>query len=144
MRDAEILIPLTALTIPIVVVPCVLLFKHMEKSRTMTHQERLRALEMGQAPGGSLLWPSLAAIAIGGVAPAAAFLFAWLANAMSGFDHEIAWGAAGLVGGCGTVSAAGMMKRVLEVSRAPAPPPYNPADKPLLDPDAYDTVGRRG
>ncbi len=47
---SPILIPLTALLIPIVIVPTSLWFRHRLRVREMEHVERIRAMELGIAP----------------------------------------------------------------------------------------------
>ena len=148
MREEELVIPVVAILMPLVLVPMVMVLKHRQRRREWDHKERMRALELGvEAPGSAFgtFWPSMAAIAIGAGVPASAFLFSWLASMTAHVGDDI-WTAAGFVGCiavvCGTSLAGKMMgmkscgdRKPAEV-KAPKPHQY--------DPDAYDTVGRRG
>jgi len=42
-----LIVPLAALTIPIVVAPTAIAFKHVQRLRELEHIERMRALELG-------------------------------------------------------------------------------------------------
>ena len=45
--DAELIIPLAGIMMPLVLVPSIILLVHRQKRREWHHQERLRAIEMG-------------------------------------------------------------------------------------------------
>ena len=102
-----------ALMIPVVIVPSALLARHLGVRRKMSHVERMRAIELGHPlVSRSPFWPSLAAIAIGGVVPSVAFLCAFLVNT-GPTTHEVAWVAAGLVGGLGVYFGAKLVTQLL-------------------------------
>jgi hypothetical protein len=141
----EILIPLGVFAFVTAIVTVVTFGKQFGRHREYAHQERLRAIELGHSPVGSTFWPSLAAIAMGACVPIAALGIAFVANLTHSGGDE-AWIFAGIVGvtgiGCGTF----LVTRLLGPAFGPPPPVDSGwhASKPALDPDAYDTVGRRG
>ncbi len=143
----EILIPFGVFAFVTAIVTIVTVTKHAGRNREYAHQERLRALELGQPLHGGTFWPSMAAISIGAVVPVASFVFAFLTNLLRPGSEE-AWVFAGVVSttavGCGTFLAARLLHK-------PENSPTNwdtsadwQAGKPAVDPDAYDTVGQRG
>jgi hypothetical protein len=148
MPEKEVLIPIAAMAIPIVVVPTALLFKHLARRREYAHRERMRAIEMGQGSGGGLFWPSMAAVIIGAGVPFCALLCAFV-TALIRPDIDEVWPAAGFIGVAGVVGGSWLGGRLIHAAvgrSAPAPTP-DVADsytKPSYDPDAFDTVGRRG
>ncbi len=144
----EILIPIAGMMIPIILVPTILVLRHSHRRREWEHMERMRAMELGFAPPSSTagaFWPAMTAIAIGAVVPIGAFLFAWLASLTTHAREEI-WLTATGVGTSAVIGGSVLAHRLIGVHRAEpsrsAPEPYvKPAH---FDPDAYDTVGRRG
>lgn len=149
MHGEEILIPLGVFAFVTAIVTVVTIGKQFGRHREYAHQERLRAIEMGHTPHGSTFWPSMAAIAMGAVAPICVFGIAFVANLTHAGGDE-AWVFAGLVAamgiGCGTFLITRLLRPALpsrEVWSRPVESEWHEA-KPSLDPDAYDTVGRRG
>jgi hypothetical protein len=148
MRDEEMLIPIVAILMPLILVPTIIKMKHAHRLKEWAHKERMRAMELGLAPPTSMsgtFWPSLAAIAIGAGVPIGAFFFAWMANLTSHVGEE-AFLVAGGVGFAAVISGAMLASKLIggaHCGHAPAEPPSF-AKPSEYDPDAYDTVGRRG
>jgi hypothetical protein len=141
----ELAIPAMAMSIPLVVVPTALFFKHLGRRREMLHRERMRAIEMGQPPQGpaSLVWPSLAALAIGAGVPICALLFAFLSARDDG-GHKDTWIAAMMVGVAGVVGGVSLAVKMIDhANKSLAKSPEKPTP-PHYDYDAYDTVSSRG
>ena len=126
MGDEAIIIPIVALTIPIVVVPTALLFKHLRDSRRMLHAERMRAIERGQPFSAQSFWPSLAAISIGGLVPVGCFLVAWLASLTDAAGEEVFVGAT-ILGIVAVVTGARLATKLLGSQQL-----KTVADAPLL------------
>lgn len=154
MND-DVVIPVVAILMPLVLVPLVMVLKQRSRRREQEHRERMRALDLGVLPARperSTFWPAMAAIAIGFGVPAAAFLFAWLA-ALTAHVGDAIWGAVAGVSVvaliCGTVLAVRLVRpRPARPSAASRPYDWDHATttaKPAaFDPDAFDTVSRRG
>lgn len=144
----DIAIPAIAMSIPIVVVPTALFFKHLGRMRELKHIERLKEIEFGAAHPAKvpLMWPSLAALGIGAGVPFFAILFAFLSSMTHHGDHEAIWMPAMMVGVAGVISGSCLGVKMLGFrSSTPALKAEDGLySKPELDPDAYDTVGRRG
>jgi hypothetical protein len=140
----SIVIPIMGMSIPIIIVPTVMAFKHARYLREVEHAERMKAMELGRTlPGDEPLSPASIATAIGAGVPLSSLVLAWLADLTSGGrSGEAVWVAAGAValGGliCGTILA------YRHFATRPQPATYQEAPKPEYDPDAYDVVGRRG
>lgn len=139
-----LIIPIVGVTIPIFVVPSVMLSKWAIAKRQFEHAERMKALEMGQTlPGDEPWWsPPKIAFAIGVIVPIGVFALAWLGSESPGFQPG-AWIAAMVVGttgiGCGmslTVRYLAHRERLLSAG--------DPYRKPLIPDDAFDVVGTRG
>jgi hypothetical protein len=146
--DEEILIPIAGMMIPIILVPTILVLRHSHRRREWEHMERMRAMELGLAPPSSpagAFWPAMAAIAIGAIVPIGAFLFAWLTSVMTSASDDI-WAAAAGVGTVAAIGGSVLAHRLIGAHRAePSRSVPEPYTKPAhYDPDAYDTVGRRG
>src|SRR4051794_14558826 len=94
-----ILIPICALSLPLVLVPVILGTRHARLGRELEHAERMKAMELGRTLPRDEGWWSLprisVAIALG--VPAAVFFCAWQASATMQ-DPEAPWVAAGIVG----------------------------------------------
>jgi hypothetical protein len=139
----ELLIPMMAITLPMVLVPTIMVLRHQGRKREWEHAERMKALELGLPAPGNESWPARVCIAIGAGVPVASFLVAWLAStdAASGQHY---WEAATTVGGLGVLCGTFLSTRLLP-SRSRTQSPFLGANaKPLHDPDAYDVVSRRG
>ena len=107
--DAYI-IPIVAMLIPIIIVPTALGFKHARFLRQVEHEERMKAMELGQILPEDQSWtPAQIAVTIGAGVPIAAMFIAYIAANKTGSSEGI-WmatmmiGVAGVI--CGTVLAA--------------------------------------
>jgi hypothetical protein len=141
----EVIIPIIALSLPIVIVPTVLFFKHQGRKRELQHLERMRAIELGVSPQnpGSLFWPSLAALGIGAGVPCFAILFGFL-SAVSRPGQEEIWTPLMILGVASVISGAALGTKMLGLREDGAANLPGIVGKPEFDPDAYDTVGQRG
>ena len=131
-------------------------------------RERMKALEMGLPLPGDGAWTSALCIAIGAVVPVASLVVGLIATLvppggrrLSGHSGDLSnvvfwdhvqssnyyitiWTGVGFVGVAGVVGGTLLAMRLLgsrDRSRGEAPAHAKP---PVFDPDAYDTVGRRG
>lgn len=148
--NEEVIIPIVAILMPLALVPTIILMKQAGKRREWEHQERMRAMDLGLAPAGpsgGTFWPSMATIAIGAGVPIASLLFALLAQ-MTGRGGDEVWGCSAGVGVTAVLCGAVLGFRLIGSGRrasGPAPSVFDHHAKPSqFDPDAYDTVGRRG
>ncbi len=130
-------------------VPIAMGIRQKERLRRFQHTERLRALEMGIPLPGDRAWPAVVCIALGAVVPLGALGVALTATlsaphwAHSGASMAILWGGAAAIGVSGVRAGAGLAHRLFD--REYSQIPVMPAGKPAaFDPDAYDTVSRRG
>src|SRR6516165_8140795 len=82
MADEALMIPMLALTIPLIVAPMAIVAKHRRQRREWEHAERMRALELGQPlpDHRGHAWPALVTIFIGAGVPVGTFLISWLAT----------------------------------------------------------------
>jgi hypothetical protein len=138
-----IVLPILALSIPIVIVPTALAFKHARFLREVEHEERMKAMELGRLlPEDEAFSPAKLAAGIGIGVPIGSFFFAWLADLTSTAGQAV-WPAVGSVGLggviCGTILAARHFATRNQHAVA-----HHETLKPEFDPDAYDVVGRRG
>lgn len=148
---SEILIPITALMIPIVIVPTSLWFRHRGRVQQMEHAERIRAMELGIKPqAAQISWPGAAlCMAIGAGVPVGSMLVAWFATMTNEAPTEI-FGIP-LVMSFGAIwTAKALADRMMGGEEAEAIAAAqrargvaNPA-KPTFDPDAYDVASSRG
>jgi hypothetical protein len=145
MMNEALLIPITAIAMPMVVVPTIMVMKLRIRRRELEHIERMKALEMGQPVPGSQAWPALAAISIGAGVPIGAFFVTWLAS-MTGHASGDIWLAPIIVGLAAVISGASLGTKLFgRKPSANAPGPAAVANgKPVFDPDAFDVVSRRG
>ena len=147
----EIIIPVTAILMPMVLVPTIITLKHRQKKREWEHLERMRAMELQLPPpscGQSL--GAKTVVAIGAGVPTASVLGAFLTcvagpPSVDGVPlAAIAWGSAALIS-LGAMLAslilAFLVARLRD--RADAGSLLDQA-KPVYDPDAFDVVGSRG
>ena len=146
-----ILIPITALMIPMVIVPTSLWLRHRLRVREMEHSERVRAMELGLAPRKTdLSWPGAAiCIGIGAGVPIGSMLIAWLAMMTNDLPSEV-FGIPLLISLSAIWAAKGLADRMLsrrgddELVDATQRARTGPDPKAKFDPDAYDVVGSRG
>lgn len=149
---SSILIPITALMIPIVIVPTSLYFKQRLRVRELEHAERIRAMELGIVPqAAGMSWPGAAVcLGIGAGVPVGSMLIAWLAMFSNDLPSEI-FGIPLLISFSAIWAAKSLADRMMgaaEETRPVAAPNRMQAGrdgaKPRFDPDAYDVVGSRG
>lgn len=144
---AALVIPITALLIPMVIVPVVLVVKFERHKRAMEHAERMRALELGRTLPQDEPWLSPAKLSalIGVVVPISVFGIAWEACESIGYREEI-FLFAGLVGVsgviCGTILA--LKGFELRARAESSPSTAHSLAKSHFDADAYDVSGARG
>jgi len=136
-------IPLAGISLPLILVPTILVLKHIGRQREWEYKERMRALELGRPLPGTDKWPAIAAIALGAGMPVGVFLCTWMAVLTAHADDGI-FVAATVVSLGGVWGGTTALKRLLASRELPAEAPYQANGKPAHDPDAYDVVGRRG
>lgn len=145
MHDAEILIPLTAIALPMVIVPAVLIFRHAAKKREYQHAERMRALDMGQPVPGEDRWPAaFVCAAIGAGVPVGSFLFTFLATVNGTNVPAEIWIAPALVSAAALLTSMGMAGLMFAPRQKTSRKTETLHSKPQFDPDSYDVVGSRG
>jgi hypothetical protein len=146
-----ILIPITAILMPLALVPTIIVLKQRHKKREWEHLERMKAMEMGQpiSPRREA-WGARSVAKIGAGVPIASVVAALLTCTQGPPSVEgvplaaIAWGCAALISGGAMLTSlilAFMVTR--SQARADAGSLLNQA-KPVYDPDAFDVVGSRG
>src|SRR5262245_41572258 len=147
----EIIIPVTAILMPLVLVPTIITLKHRQKKREWEHLERMRAMEL-QLPTTPERGESLGArsvVAIGAGVPIASVLCAFLTCAEGPPSVEgvplaaIAWGSAALIS-IGAMLTSLILAFIVARSsdRVDAASLVSQA-KSVYDPDAFDVVGSR-
>ncbi|GIW86109.1 MAG: hypothetical protein KatS3mg108_0433 [Isosphaeraceae bacterium] len=165
---AESSLKSVALIAAIAITPALIgLYHQARRQRELAHKERLRALELGMPLPGAVPWPALMVILIGAGVPIAALAAALLATAIGPRAPQsadpviltiwsrqnpptayygVVWGSAAGVGITAVIAGTLLAWRLMNAQRPSdrlADPTY--AAKPeLLDPDAFDTVSRRG
>jgi hypothetical protein len=147
----EVIIPITAILMPLVLVPTILTLKHRHKKREWDHLERMKAIEMGQPISAQReAWGAQSVAKIGAGVPIASVVAALLTcakgpPAVDGVPlAAIAWGCAALISGGAMLTSLILAFMVTRSrARADAESLLNQA-KPVYDPDAFDVVGSRG
>jgi hypothetical protein len=148
----ELLIPLVAILMPLVLVPTILVLKFRHKRREWKHQERLRAIDLG-SPGieASSGLNGQAVVAIGTAVPIAsvfAALFTTMSLPESHPDYmpiiAIAWGCAVMISIGSLITSLVLGVMVLRANRSVESVDQLSSLKPSYEPDAYDVVSRRG
>lgn len=143
--NADVAVPILAVSIPIFVVPAILLFRHLDRKRELEHRERMaaieRGIEFGRVP--SMFWPSMAALGMGAIVPLAALLFAFVTSRGGRSDDDI-WGMSICLGVAGIIGGSFVGVKMLGIGRESDRAAAQDVGKPSFDPDAYDTVGTRG
>lgn len=144
----SIIIPLVAMSLPLILVPVILGLRHARLERQLEHAERMKALELGRMlPKDEPWWsPSRISVAFGVAVPVGVFYCAWMASKELNASPIAIWTSASVVGLAGVISGARLAYRQIEHSLgAPAASdPYLSTVKTPLDADAFDVVGRRG
>ena len=75
----EIIIPVVAILMPLVLVPTIITLKHRHGRREWEHLERMKAMDLGlPAPTGSETWGAKSVVPIGAGVPIASVFFAFL------------------------------------------------------------------
>jgi hypothetical protein len=144
MGPAEhVAIPITGILMPLVLVPTILILRHIGRKREWEHLERMKALELGMPVPGSESGRAKVCIAIGAGVPLGALLLAWVAS-LDGNYGENHWEAAMTVGGLGVVCGSVLAARLFPSRNRQPDASMGPEGKPVVDPDAYDVAGRRG
>jgi hypothetical protein len=147
-----LIIPLTAILMPLILVPTTMFMKQRHQRRQWEHLERLKAMEI------QLPMPKVHAVpghgsvaAIGAGVPIASVLTAFLTSIIfspEGGDEiavpAIAWGCAFLIStlALGTSLILAFMHRSATKENSAVEPLGN--GKPQFDPDAFDVVSSRG
>lgn len=149
MHDLEVLIPITAILMPLFLVPTIIAMKQAGRKREMAHRERMRAMEQGRLPAtarGSQGWAALTCIAIGLGVPVASLMMAVSTTAGLHRIDPTVWSTSALVGLAGVIAGATLALRTLGDRAADAVATGHDSawSKPSYDPDALDVVGRRG
>ena len=147
----ETIIPITAILMPLVLVPTIITLKHRHKRREWEHLERMKALEMGQ-PNASRreAWGAQSIVKIGAGVPIASVVAALLTCAVEGPASvegvplaAIAWGCAAMISG-GAMLTSLILAVLLVRSQGRLDAARVDPAKVVYDPDAYDVVGSRG
>jgi hypothetical protein len=146
------MIPLTAILMPLVLVPTVMFMKQRQQRRKWEHLERLKAMEI-QLPlprwHGAPGYASVAAI--GTVVPTASVLAAFLTSIIfspTAGDTvavtAIAWGCAFLISTLALVTS--LILAFVQRAASKEAQPFEPLGdgKPAFDPDSFDVVSARG
>lgn len=142
-------IPIIGILMPLVLVPVIMILKHRSLQREWQHKERMRAVEMGLAPGAMDSGGSVAAVGAG--VPIVAVIGAVVTTlAYTAPEHEkvgvlaIVWGNALMLGIIGMITSLFLARMHTRTRRETDA--YHTADngKPVFDPDAYDVVSNRG
>lgn len=151
--EPELLIPLAAISLPILLVPTVMSLKSRQRRREFEHLERMKAMEMGTTPGHlSGPWSGRSIAAIGAGVPMASMFAAWLTSftVQPDFEREIpftaiVWGSSSLVSLFGLTTSLILGALQSRASRSSFENSNHVASfKPSYDPDAFDVVGSRG
>ena len=147
-----ILVPVTALMIPIIITPTSLWLRHRLKVRQMEHEERLRAMELGVVPQGDRIsWPgALVCATLGGGVPVGTLIVTWLATLSNNEIPTEIWFVPVVISLPAVWAAKGLAERMLSPSKGSQAGASarvqadRAAGKSAFDPDAYDVVGSRG
>jgi hypothetical protein len=134
-------IPLAAISVPIIVVPTALAFKHARRVRELEHLERMRSIELGRAQPGDEPWsiPARIILAIGAGVPIGVMLVAFMSSRFLGY-HEGIWIASGIVSTMGVIAGSSLAGQHFSAQARGA----SAVEKPQFDPDSLDVVSRRG
>jgi len=141
--NSVLIIPLAGISLPLVLVPLILAFRHSAKKREFSHRERMKALETGRPVPGEGANPAVAVVcmAIGTGVPTVSFVFTWLASLTAPHLAAGIWVAPAVVSSIALLVAYRLASTLLCPVRASNEPLIG---KPTFDPDAYDVVGSRG
>jgi hypothetical protein len=149
-----LIIPIVAISMPLLLVPTILVLKHRHRRREWEHLERMKAMSSAQPLTRLGNWIGAGSVAaIGAGVPIASVLAAFLTSLVwRGMPPEdvpvpaVAWGCAVLISICGL--GASLLLAILQArtqqqidSSAAA---MQLSEKPVFDPDTFDVVGSRG
>jgi hypothetical protein len=139
------LIPITAIVLPIVLVPIILGIRQERYKRELEHAERMRALELGRTLPQDEGWWSLPriSVAIGAGVPVLVFFCAWQASESMN-DAEGIWAGASIVGLAAVISGSVLAGRHYRRRDSASHIAGDFNGKPMIHEDAYDVVSRRG
>jgi hypothetical protein len=148
--ESVLIIPIMAMSIPIILVPTILILKHRHKKREWEHLERMKEMEerLPTTPAQALI-RARGVAAIGAGVPVASVFAAWLTSVTSNpvlSDNDlptVAWGCAALVSG-GAMLTSLLLARMQARAIKEMTPPSDLDGKPVFDPDVFDVVSRRG
>ena len=147
MHLEALLIPLAGISLPLILVPTIMVLKSRARNREFQHRERMRAIETGNSLPALSHWPAaLVCTAIGAGVPAMAFLFTLFTRTTSDFSEEL-WSPQSVVAIVGVTSGSWLAFKLMgrpdgDVSRSSVAPSHQKTY--VTDPDAFDVVGRRG
>lgn len=143
---SPLIIPILALMIPVIIVPCSLWMKHLRFVRELEHRERIRAMELGRNFLGDESWWSAPriSVALGVFQPLGLFFLAWLASEEMRGMGELIWFTSMIVAGMGVLGGTVIAwVHFSRIARQANPQGYT-FTKPEFDADAFDVVGSRG
>jgi hypothetical protein len=140
-----LLIPIAGMSIPLILVPTILVLRHARLERELEHAERIKALELGRTlPQDEPWWtPARICVAIGAGVPIGVFGLAFLAG-QTMHDAEPAWIAAGMVGVAGVLCGTFLAGRYITHSSPSKWVVDLGQTKPDVEADAFDVVSSRG
>ncbi len=147
--DAELIIPLAGIMLPLILVPTIITLVHRHKRREWRHQEHLRALEMGlPGPASDRALGGATVTAIGAGVPMAAVVAAWLTTVSIPTSHHDYIAIIAVAWGCAFVISTGALITSLVLGillmRSTKLVDHFTAMKPAYEPDAFDVVSSRG
>jgi hypothetical protein len=140
-----LLIPISAIVLPIILVPIILGIRYERYKRELEHAERIKALELGRTVHADDSWWTLPrfCVAIGTGVPAVVFFCAWQASE-SLKDPEPAWISAGFVGVAAVISGSVLAARYYLRHDESARDTRDLDGKSRIDADTFDVVSSRG
>jgi formate hydrogenlyase subunit 3/multisubunit Na+/H+ antiporter MnhD subunit len=145
-----LMIPITAMLMPLVLVPTILFMKHRHKRREWEHLERMKEMEERlPASPAQALGRGRGVTAIGAGVPMLSVFMAWMTTVISqpaspnSEVSEIAWGVAAVISICAMFTGLILARmHIRAVKELQADSGLNA--KPVYDPDAFDVVSSRG
>lgn len=146
------IIPLAGISLPLILVPLILVFKHVGRNRDHRHLERMQAIKAGRPlPSASNPPGAGSVVTLGAGVPAAAMLGALIATSSfpsHGSDRiglmGMIWGSAAVVslGGLLTAFILGVLSHQAYRRDRDAAETLASSAKPAYDPDLFDAAGR--
>ncbi len=150
--DEGLIIPLTAILMPLVLVPTIITLVHRHRRREWKHQERLRAIDMGlPANASESRLGAGAVVAIGAGVPIASVIAALITTLNIPESHPdympviaVTWGCSFVISTAALITSLVLGVLVMRTSKPAESVDPQAAFKPSFEPDAYDVVSRRG